>query len=125
MKKSIYLLTTIFTLLFITSCSSDDDKGSVSILGKWYIHSFIYEGETELHENECATKKDQVEFKDNGSIVKYIYDEDCDLYSNQQEWSKNGNTLIIDGEEFSVIELTNSTLKLKDLGYGQETILKR
>ena len=126
MKKILFLFIAFTSLTFVSSCSSDDDKGNVSILGKWYHHSYIYEGETELHDHDCSTKNDYIEFGSN-NVYKYVYyDTSCDIAEQATfSWTQVGNTITIDSEDIQITELTNTTLKLYDSEYGETFIFKR
>lgn len=118
MKKIKFLLLSVFAVLFFVSCSSDDNESGIDttlILGKWYKHSVIHNGETypvQQHE-DC---KDYWEFFEDGTL-KWVIIWDC---AEQDEdiatYSISGNTLTTnynDQVSLKIITLTNSELILE------------
>jgi hypothetical protein len=118
MKKILFLFLA-FTAVSITSCSSDDDNAEVSIFGKWYNNR---EAETEngqivwvAYQNECAGKRDYFEFLQN-NILKDVYHSDftnCEADEDLISWTRNGNTITVDGETGEIVLLNNTTLQVK------------
>jgi hypothetical protein len=126
MKKILFLFMTIASLAIISSCSSDDDKGNASISGKWYHHSYIYDGATELHDHDCATKKDYIEFNSNNVYKYVIYGTNCTIEDEgTSTWSQKGNIITIFSQEMTITELTQSTLKIYDSEYDETYVFKR
>lgn len=126
MKKILFLFVSILSLSLATSCSSDDDKGSASILGKWHHHASIYDGGTELHDHECATKKDYIEFNANNVYKYVIYNTSCAIDDQDTfTWTQEGNIITIESGDLQITELTGSTLRLYDSEYDETFVFKR
>ncbi len=134
--KAISSLLCIFTLgLSVVNCSSDDNNefNSEKILGKWYVHKDIINGNEEDIEFSCSVKKDFSEFQKNGILVSVSYDEMCERDEHESgNWElTNNNTLKIkhikknielpNGDEtdinaeiiFNVVKLTGNELVLE------------
>lgn len=119
MKKSL-LLFLVFSALSFTSCDKNDDETSeVSILGKWY-HNRESESDTGqpvwiAYENECEAERDYSEFLAN-NILKDVYHAQiggCEPEVDNLSWSRNGNTLTIDGNTADIILLNETVLQVK------------
>ncbi len=125
MKQSIFYVLAFMLTFGMISCSSDDDKGSESatILGKWYIsqNGYILNG-TEIledYDHECATKKDFVEFFNDGTVKDSYYDTACVVDTDTGTYTLDGNTLVvsymydgeIDTQQATIVTLNETTLK--------------
>jgi hypothetical protein len=68
-----------------------------------------------------------LELKTGAVQVDGEYDSSCVLTTDTYTWSRNGNTLVLGGENFEIVSLTNTTLKIKntytDGGQSISTIL--
>ena len=130
MKKTFYLFAVlVFAGFNLASCSSDDNKGGgdtdTSIVGKW---EYFKEG-GEINGNEFLNDyyghiegcpKDYIEFKSDGTKVRYDYygntGTECLLETHYETYEVEGNiitTTDFGGQEYEVLELTISTLKLR------------
>lgn len=119
MKKSLLFLLLACSVLSFSSCDKDDDSSEVSILGKWYNNR---ESESETgqpqwfaYENDCEDKRDYTEFLPN-NILRDVYHsqfDDCEPESDNLSWTRNGNTLIINGTTVDIILLNESVLQVK------------
>lgn len=119
MKKIKFTLLSVFAVLFLVSCSSDDNEGGIDtnlVLGKWYKHSFTLNGETlpfQNHEN-C---KDYWEFFEDGTLKTVIIWDCAFEYEDINTYSISGNILTTDYngqvENVKIIKLTNSELLLE------------
>lgn len=119
--KKLLLFVSVLTL-GLTSCSSDDDSSSSdSIEGtwEWSKEGTIVNGEEFLYDYDhfCDNKKDYVQILSGGVIKEVWYETDCTEDVWQANWSRNGNTLTVtdgtDSVSGEILELTNTTLKLK------------
>lgn len=123
MKKLNVLFLSLLALGTIVSCNNDDDNdSSATIEGKWQI---TQEGEslTTLTpaENDGSCGLDIVEFFQGGvyKVDGFDYeDSECIPYTDGGTWTKKDNSVTIkdtDGEStvYEILELTNSTLKVK------------
>lgn len=96
-------------LLF--SCSSDDDNGSASIVGKWAFVDTVVDGVSEPYDDHEDCGKDYVEFKADNTYVSvdvWGCEEDVDDYGT---YSLNGNKLTINGMTNDVT-ITNTRLSI-------------
>jgi hypothetical protein len=112
MKK---LLLIVFSFFLLTSCSKDEDA---TIIGKWYFYKNTYfesgqETSSEMYENQCATKKDYIEFQTDDVVDSYYHDEQCIKSSETSIYYLDGTDLVIDGTEAKVTLLTDKSLKIK------------
>lgn len=134
MKKLKIVLLLVLTLgLSLTSCSSDDDNGTVdgNIEGKWIFSKIgTMTGDKEVfidypnHEPGC--NKNYVEITADGKWknVEY-YGSECTEESDEGTWTRNGNTISVsyddEIETGTILKLTNTELKLKNT-YTEEGI---
>ena len=135
--KKVFLFTIV--ILSFTSCSSDDDGNSNSLVGHKWIYDQISDyvfSESDLEGielldyetlyNECGDsgKFDYFQMKANGVSIDAWYegDMDCELLTTEGTWSQSGNMIIIeedygDGESvtyyYEILEQSNSSLKVK------------
>lgn len=125
MRNKIYFLAILlFSVSFLSSCSSDDDNGSTNntdlILGKWmFYQDGEIEGTSEYledWEHDCPTKKDYLEFTSGGDFFGVIYDTDCSFEGSTGTYEINGNLLKVTTQDYGVtysetltIETLNST----------------
>lgn len=135
MKNIKFTLLSVFTVLFLFSCSSDDNGGGIDtnlLLGKWYIYSFVENDEEELHQNECEDRRDYVHFK-NGGVAESIYNEldyldgECNTYIDLATYTVSGDKINIvyededeNAESFSwtIITLNQTTLLVEEKNGG-------
>jgi len=117
-------LAVAFTGFGAISCSSDDDKGSSSIIGKWEITKtgFLLNGNEILedYEHQEGCSKDFTEFTNDGKMYDYSYfnyGNGCEEDVYESNYSLSGNTLNIIGEEedvqATILTLNSSTLKVR------------
>lgn len=133
MKKLCVLFLSIVTLgLTVSSCSHDDDQDTTSIEGKWEITKIgvIIGGQETLadyvNQNNCTIPT--IEYKTDGTFIDITsdyWDSQCSTYQETGTWKKDGSTLTLkyedDDEKLEIMELTNSTLKVK-MTYSEEGI---
>lgn len=106
MKNIKFTLLSVFTVLFLFSCSSDDNGGGIDkskILGKWYYFSHTENGIEELHDHDgfplCG--EDYLNLKSNNTLedVMYEYYSTCHEYIDEGTYTLSGNTLTLIFEE--------------------------
>lgn len=123
MKKIKFTLLSLLSVLFLFSCSSDDDKGidTSKLLGKWYIYSITENGTENLYENDCEDMKDYLNFKSTGFVdnIMYEYDETsfvCIPYNDPASYNVSGNKIYItyEGEAGEDAELIWTVQTLND-----------
>ncbi|MDI1316648.1 lipocalin family protein [Flavobacterium sp.] len=119
--KKLFYFASIVCVTLLTSCSSDSDSNSASIVGKWeYLQEGIKVGDNENlmpydHFNgSCG--KDFLEFTSNNQLLHNEYDANCELNTyNDGTYTRSGNTISVnDGGEVvnaTIKELTSTTLK--------------
>lgn len=123
-SKAVILFVMVFNLL---SCSKDDDQ--VTFEGKWELYKQGYFNETPetekgyvLYPHLCETKKDTRTFMTNGTMLQEFYNSECDDTSRtfQWAWKEKGKKITYmygdRGENYEILELNQTTLKLKYLG---------
>lgn len=144
MKKTIYLFLSItIALASLSACSSsssDNDSGggggdngggggiTASIVGDWQGHKMsMHINGTQIYdvpyEHECATSKDHVMFKTDGTVKSYEYSETCHLFTEDGVYTLSGDTLTIqmEGEDddmietFKVLTLNNTKMVIEIL----------
>jgi hypothetical protein len=119
MKK--YLLLFAATLLFSSCGDSDDSNNSDSIVGAWEYskEGTIVNGieSLENYENICPTKKDYIQFFQNGEYDDVYYEDTCEESIDYGSWTKSGNILTntTENESVEILTLTNTTLKVKSV----------
>lgn len=108
MKKFGILVASALVMgLSFTSCSSDDDSNSIgSVIGKWNFGTLKYSlngqfvSEEAYDDDEPGCEKDYLEIFSNGTAVNGDYfGSDCELYSDETTYTRNGNTLTINTGE--------------------------
>lgn len=110
MKKIKQNLALFALVLLIISCSNgssgDSSNSSVSstIIGKWAFGPVL---------SGCNTRN-SIEFKNTNVYYEHHYSGNCQLTSYPGSYTKNGDILMIDGNENVILELTTSKLKLFD-----------
>ncbi len=124
MKTKFLSLVALISIMF--SCSSDDGGESTSVtkeqlVGKWSLFSeketasgtIVFE---ENWEHSCDSKKDFVEFYENGEFdwIEHLSSCEVNEFSSNQEatYSLSGNTLTFEGDpelDSSKIESISST----------------
>lgn len=119
MKKIKFTLLSVFAVLFLVSCSSDDNENGIDttlILGKWYKHSVIHNGETypvQQH-GDC---RDYWEFFENGTLKSVIIWDCAEEYEDMYTYSISGDILTTDYngqvDNVKIVKLTNSELTLE------------
>lgn len=122
MKKIKFTLLSVFAVMFLFSCSSDDDNKGIDttkLLGKWYYYSITDNGVEELYDHDGSPQcgEDYMNFKSNGTLddVMFEHYSQCHSYIDQAVYSVSGNTLTItfideDEEEESTYVCTVRTL---------------
>lgn len=116
MKKIKFTLLSVFAVLFLVSCGSDDNGGidTSKLLGKWYYHSFVVEGMTYPYNDHEDCGKDYLDFLENG-IVKNVDIWECEEDVETAHYSVSGNKINIifeeeESAEWIVKTLNNTTL---------------
>ncbi|MBF7092929.1 lipocalin family protein [Flavobacterium sp. ALJ2] len=136
MKKNCILFLFVATLgLSISSCSNDNEA---SIEATWEI---THEGEIDKDGKEILTPvsdegncaKTTITFSA-GGIFSGSYSEynnsKCQTFSDKGVWSKSGNTLTIkyegetEGDSGEILELSDSTLKLKYTETNEDKVVE-
>jgi hypothetical protein len=121
-KLSVLFVAALALGMSFVSCDKDDDNNSgvasAAIEGKWYFSKLAYTyGTTAIPEidypNACSSKKDFIELKTGAVSIDGSYDDNCVLDQSTSTWSKSGNTLVLDGENFEILSLTDTTIKVK------------
>lgn len=126
MKQIKVLLAAVIITAFSASCSSDDNGDSTSgnIMAKWTPTKTVTslngnnQDPANYSGNEAGCDKDYTEFLTGGVVKDVVFyhnaaeacTEDADASST---WSKNGNTLVIDGDSYEITKLTGSELRYK------------
>jgi hypothetical protein len=125
MKK---LICPLFFLLFIAACSKKDkgpNKTDLLTNGSWKLTASELDDdangtyEIDVLSGASACFLDNfVTFYNGGQMVSDEGPTKCDINDPQTEnfsWqlSNDGNQLTVDGDSYDVLELTSSTLKLK------------
>lgn len=105
----ISILASIF-LISINSCSSRDESESASIIGTWM----------EKAVNNCPKGNTMIFEKTNTGSLSWLDQSPCIFDSDTFTYKKNGISLEVKYpldyiEYFEIVELTNTTLKLKFL----------
>ena len=123
-KLSVLFVAALALGMSFASCNKDDDNASAAIEGKWYFSKFAYTiGTTAIPEtdypNACSSKKDFIELKTGAVSIEGFYNSGCVLDQSTSTWSKSGNTLVLDGESFEILSLTDTTIKVKQ-SYTEE-----
>lgn len=134
MKKRIltYGIGTIISFLSITNCSSDDNSNesdtNTTLIGTWLGVSSTFNGN-----NAGIPDNNIVKFTSNNR-AEFIYEgfgnngEDISEFG---DWSRNGNTLILNWDEadsgnetytLQIIELTENSLKWETEISGEGTL---
>lgn len=137
MKNLKVLFLSLLALATMASCSNDKDDSSASIEGKWQISQ---EGETlatlEAAENYGSCGLHIVEFSQGGTFKQTGFDYSgsvCTPYTETGTWTIKDNTLTTKDSDndtiaFEILELTDSTLKVKstdDEGDWIEVYIKK
>ncbi|ADY50834.1 hypothetical protein Pedsa_0248 [Pseudopedobacter saltans DSM 12145] len=119
MKRSIFTLMSIFTLLVMfNACKKDDDKNTNGIEGTWKSTKSVYysklngvkEGkdEVDLHDNE---NYNILTLKEGKYTVKEYYEGKMEDEDNGTYTYSNGK-LIVDGEATLTVTISGNTLVL-------------
>ncbi|HET8886861.1 MAG TPA: lipocalin family protein [Salinimicrobium sp.] len=134
-NKIIYALILCFTTLLF-SCSKDDnstddggtdDGGNpdevLNIIGQWNFHKTqeIYMGEGTLVDYEHSAPDlcgmDHMAFSDDSTMQDVYYylggDDQCYEDVSTYDWNLEGTTLNINYNVYEVLELTDTTLKIR------------
>ena len=117
--------------MFLFSCSSDDNGGSIDtqkLLGKWYFYSVTENGVEHLYENDCDDSRDYLNFKSNSFVDNIIYEYDetyfmCISYNDPASYTISGKRIFIiyegeTGEEeliWDITTLNDNSLIVKEL----------
>ncbi|MBE0392947.1 hypothetical protein HNQ02_000149 [Flavobacterium sp. 7E] len=131
-KLSILFLSVISLGLSVSSCSNDDnDSGSIE--GKWELYKVggTIAGQeilVEIPSNVTPCGKDYLEFVKGGVLNDFSFgdsDSDCTKPTETGVWTKTDNKLNITyasefGADYDILELTNSTLKIKEINEDEQ-----
>ena len=117
-KLSVLFVAALALGMSFVSCNKDDDNASAAIEGKWYFSKIAITGGTDAtpeidYPNACSSKKDFIELKTGAVSIDGSYDDNCVLDQYTSTWSKSGNTLVLDGENYEILSLTDTTIKVK------------
>ena len=117
-KLSVLFVAALALGMSFASCNKDDDNASAAIEGKWYFSKIAITGGTDAtpeidYPNACSSKKDFIELKTGAVSIDGSYDDNCVLDQYTSTWSKSGNTLVLDGENYEILSLTDTTIKVK------------
>ncbi|MGZ5245959.1 MAG: lipocalin family protein [Flavitalea sp.] len=120
MKKSLAILSIVFSMLFLFSCSKDKDEPA-SLVGKWQLQSA-----TPNDDYDACDFQGYLEFKANNTVEAY---DECDGETITGTYTRSGNTLTITETGFplainvTIVSLTNTTLQLQlpNIGGGVAT----
>jgi hypothetical protein len=110
MKKSLAILSVVFSMLFLFSCSKDKDEPA-SIVGKWQLQSAVPNDDY----GDCDYQG-YFDIKANNTFE--VYDK-CEDETFSGTWTKNGNTVSVKEDGFplsvdaTILSLTNSTLVMQ------------
>ena len=122
----------LFCTITLFSCSKDDDKSKTELItsGTWKITAFTsnpavdWDGdgdtETDIYGSMEACEKDNITtFKSDGTAQDDEGATKCDSDDPQItsfEWSftNNESKIMIDGYEYTIVELNSTTLKIKE-----------
>lgn len=127
-----WICVKLLLLCVFASCDDDDDvKVNPQICGVWMAQSFEYYLNGEYSKAENPIKK-ILEFKEDGTYREHLYsDYDKKLTSySEHGWGYDSGSKILQlwgSIKYEVLELNNSTLKLKDVdnkNYGIYTYRK-
>ncbi len=131
MKKILFILLLTFSFF---SCSNNDENSNTtptneSLIGKWeYFQVNSFPVGTTITGNEtlvnwphaCSTKKDFMQFYSGGSLKIALYNSACMEDSGVINYVKTDvfidiieNNITV--EEWEIIELSNTTLKVKEV----------
>ena len=124
MKKNLLLTLTLIVVTTLIGCSKDDDNNSNSsptIVGKWRAVKFEYYTNGVLDQTvnvveDNSSCPDYGEYKDNGTYVVILNDENCNSTADENgTYVYNGTTLSQTSggstDISTVITLTNTDLK--------------
>lgn len=121
--KQLVLVFLVATVT-LTSCNNDDDSSSASLIGAWeFSQESNQSGVLEDYEHTPDCTKDYIEFLSDGALKSYFYGSFgpvvCQEFIDEATWVRVGNTITITEDtetyEAEILELTDSTLKLKSL----------
>jgi hypothetical protein len=113
------LVLTMLVSVSIVSCSKSDDGPSTSgnIVGKW---EFFQEGASnngqeslQPYEHTTGCSKDFLQFTATNVIDTSYEGSACTEFSDTGAYTKVGNTVTVDGESVTILQLDGSTLKVR------------
>ncbi len=128
MKKQIFLFTASFFIYFIQGCSKKDEvlsKTQLLTTGSWNLTALVSDRdangtyETDDYAGFSACYKDNFyTFRTNGDLESNEGPSKCSPTDPQTEinhWqlTNNETTLVVDADSNEVLELSNTTLKIK------------
>ena len=130
------ILSATILLLLTVSCQKDTAPSRTEMLttGKWRTiaqtvsPAFDWDGDgdldTDLHIiTDACIKDDYAVFRTDGSVEENEGPSKCDAADPQSEilsWSLKNNdmVLVIDGEDFTIEQMSETTMKLKIVDFG-------
>jgi hypothetical protein len=108
MKKSLAILSVVFSMLFLFSCKKDKDEPA-SLVGKWQLQAA-----TPNDDYEACDYLGYLEFKSNNTFEAY---DECFEETFNGTYTRNGNAVTITEDGFTanatIISLTNTTLEIQ------------
>ena len=129
--KKLVLFAAVLALGF-TSCSKDDDDNGAELAGKWeYSEDGISVLGQEIftpYEHTTGCAKDYRVFDATTSIDHEFYGSTCQEGIDTNTYTRTGNKIVmtVDGQVSTeeIVQLSNSTLKLKEtMTEGGQTIV--
>lgn len=123
MKKTQLILLIFISTLILSSCSSDDDSNSISIVGIWKPIAEVdvcSTGSEETYNYSTCEQLSRTTFSSNGTLNISEFDDntgDCiEDYNVNGTWVLNGGNLsaTLEGETINptFFELTDNTLRI-------------
>lgn len=106
MKKLLFILIAFLSIIFV-SCQKDSPA---SLVGKWKVKSGFEKENNVTTSSYVGQAADYVDFKSNGFVEEYI-----DGSLDEMPYTINGNTVTIDGENWTIQNLTKSSVTLNYL----------
>lgn len=104
------------TITLIKSGTEDIIGGGTgdSIEGKWLFSEIVTStGSFNGPYQDCASAKDYMELKAGGVGIDGDYDSSCVFTKTTRSWSKVGTKLMFGDQEFTIVSLSSTTLKIQ------------
>lgn len=118
--KNVYYALSVVCLLMVFGCKKDKDDAKTQIVGKWkiektiltvYVNDKIDNSSGETRTNYTAN--DYYEFKSDGTVTANV---DGSTDSGNYTVDEKSNKITIDNDEYSIKEISKSTLTI---GYDE------